>query len=314
MLKGYDVSKWQSVGSVDFSNVNFVIIKATEGVGYTDPLCDKHYQQAKAQGKLLGVYHFARPGYNDAVAEADWFVSQIQGYIKEAILVLDWEVEAVWNTAWAKTWLDRVYAKTGVKPLIYMSASVVNGYDWKKVVDADYGLWVAGYPPKYNVKNPPMPSPEDMPYSIGAWPFWAIWQYSSGAGSLDYDIASMDADAWFRYAGQTSEPQPQPTPEPTPKKSNEEIADEVIRGLWGNGEERKQRLAEAGYDWGEVQAIVDERMREKEPNFVFYVVKPGDTLSGIAKAFNTNYMQIAKDSGISDPNVIYPGQVLKIRR
>lgn len=45
------------------------------------------------------------------------------------------------------------------------------------------------------------------------------------------------------------------------KKSNEEIADEVIAGKWGNGQERKDRLAAAGYDWGAVQTIVDKKLK-----------------------------------------------------
>ena len=44
------------------------------------------------------------------------------------------------------------------------------------------------------------------------------------------------------------------------KKSNEEIAREVVAGLWGNGNERKQRLAAAGYDYDAVQAIVNQLM------------------------------------------------------
>lgn len=44
------------------------------------------------------------------------------------------------------------------------------------------------------------------------------------------------------------------------KKSNEEIAREVVAGLWGNGNERKQRLAAAGYDYEAVQAIVNQLM------------------------------------------------------
>lgn len=219
MLKGIDVSKWQPAGTVDFSPYDFVITKATEGIGYTDPECDANYQKAKAEGKLLGVYHFARPvAGNDPIVEADWFVDETLGYHHEAILALDWEAENQWNVAWAKTWLDRVYERTGVKPLIYMSASVVNAYDWSPVANADYGLWIAGYPYGYDVPNPPTPTPDDMPFGIGAWPFWAIWQYSSSKGALDMDIAPMDAEAWKRYAGveTTPEPQPEPTPEPTP--------------------------------------------------------------------------------------------------
>lgn len=287
MLKGIDISKWQSVGTSD-QGEDFVIIKATEGVGYTDPSCDAHYQRAKAAGKLLGVYHFARPGYNDPIDEANWFVSQIKGYIGEAILVLDWEVEATWNVAWAKKWLDRVKELTGVKPLIYMSASVVNGNNWSSVAKADYGLWIAGYPAKYNVPNPPVPSEADMPYGIGAWPFWAIWQYTSSAGKLDRDIASMDKEAWRKYAAKAgSQPTPAPAPAPAPKpakKSNEEIADEVIAGKWGNGEERVKRLTEAGYDYNAIQAIVNKKMGGGSN-----VIKVGDSVivngSGTANAY-----------------------------
>ena len=46
--------------------------------------------------------------------------------------------------------------------------------------------------------------------------------------------------------------------EAVPLKSIEEIAKEVILGLWGDGEERKTRLIEAGYNYDEVQAKVAE--------------------------------------------------------
>lgn len=38
---------------------------------------------------------------------------------------------------------------------------------------------------------------------------------------------------------------------------NCDIASEVIRGNWGNGEERKRRLRAAGYDYGRIQNIVN---------------------------------------------------------
>ena len=203
-LYGLDISRWQSVGTGD-SAKDFLIIKATEGTGYVDPSCDKHYQRAKSKGKLLGVYHFARPDLNKntagAKAEAAYFVNNCKGYIKQAILVLDWEQPGTTGqVSWAKAWLDEVYRLTGVRPLIYMSASVVNGNNWSSI-SGNYGLWIAGYPNAYNVKNPPTPTAGAMPYKIGSWKFWAIWQYSSGAGTLDYDIANMDANGWKAYAG-----------------------------------------------------------------------------------------------------------------
>ena len=50
-------------------------------------------------------------------------------------------------------------------------------------------------------------------------------------------------------------------PKPSnPTKSNEEIADEVIQGKWGNNPERKQRLTEAGYDYNAIQNIVNQKL------------------------------------------------------
>ena len=49
---------------------------------------------------------------------------------------------------------------------------------------------------------------------------------------------------------------------PSTEKTNEEIADEVILGLWGNGEERKQRLEEDGYDYDAIQEIVNIKLSE----------------------------------------------------
>lgn len=45
-------------------------------------------------------------------------------------------------------------------------------------------------------------------------------------------------------------------------KTIEELAYEVIRGLWGNGEERKRLLTEAGHDCKAVQQRVNEIMTE----------------------------------------------------
>ena len=44
-------------------------------------------------------------------------------------------------------------------------------------------------------------------------------------------------------------------------KTNEEIAKEVIRGDWGNGAERKKRLQEAGYNYSEIQKLVNKLLK-----------------------------------------------------
>ena len=47
---------------------------------------------------------------------------------------------------------------------------------------------------------------------------------------------------------------------PVPSKSIDELAREVIAGNWGNGQDRKNRLTSAGYDYSAVQAKVNELM------------------------------------------------------
>lgn len=57
-----------------------------------NPDCDRAYQQAKAQGKKLGFYHYAREkGYKGSAAdEARFFIDSCRNYFGEAIPVLDW--------------------------------------------------------------------------------------------------------------------------------------------------------------------------------------------------------------------------------
>ncbi len=323
MLRGLDISNWQAVGTGDQAK-DFVICKATEGTNYVDQTCDAHYQRAKSQGKLLGVYHFARPDLNSAEAEADFFVNNIRGYVGEAILVLDWEVQQ-WRTDWAKAFLDRVTNLTGVKPLIYMSGSQVTAYDWSAVVNADYGLWIAGYPNKYNVVNPPEPTEGEMPYSTGQWSFWAIWQYSSSAGTLDRNVANMTREAWLAYAGANGEtpslpstPTPAPTPAPDYQIYTVQSGD-TLSGIAARYGTSYQKIAsDNGISNpnlifpGTVLKIYGGGSSEPTSSGTTYTVQSGDTLSGIAARYGTTYQKIAADNGIADPNLIFPGQVLKI--
>lgn len=326
MLKGLDLSMWQSVGTGD-GDYDFIICKATEGVGYTDPSCDAHYQRAKAQGKLLGVYHFARPGYNDPIAEADWFVSQIKGYIGEAILILDWEVEATWNVGWAKRWLDRVYELTGVKPMIYMSGSVVNANDWSSVVAGDYGLWIAYWPNEYQYGQGWPTDPSQMTYGIGAWPFWAIWQFSSRNGTLDCDVAQMDREGWMKYAAKNGQPAPAPTPTPTPAPQPSGYVEytvvkgDTLSGIAARYGTTYQKIA-ADNGIKNVDLIFPGQVLKiytsgsaPSPSTRTYTVKSGDNLSAIAAKFGTTWQKIYADNRAvigDNPSLIYPGQVLVI--
>lgn len=295
-LQGTDQSNWQAN---QITEGEFIICKATEGINYVDPTCDAKYQMNKKAGKLLGVYHFARPEYNSAESEAEFFVNNIKGYVGEAILVLDWESPNKWDVAWAKRWLDKVKALTGIKPLIYMSSSVTFAYDWSSVVNGDYGLWVANYG-NNDGSNHGCPD-------VGYWPFVAIHQYTSNP--LDKDEFFGDANTWKAYAGSKGNT---PTPAPTPsKKSNEEIANEVISGKWGNGEDRKNRLSQAGYNYQVIQDIVNKKLGSD--NKQYYTIQSGDTLSGISAKFGTSIEQLCSWNNIQNPNLIYAGAKIRVK-
>lgn len=87
------------------------------------------------------------------------------------------------------------------------------------------------------------------------------------------------------------------------------LAEEVKAGRYGNGDQRKEVL---GSRYNEVQNAVNARYGGGSSEKV-YIVKSGDTLSGIAAKFGTSYQKIARDNGIENPNLIYPGQRLVIK-
>lgn len=315
-MNGIDISNWQA--GINLSNIDFdfLIARATEGIGCVDKYCDGYIQQAIKLGKPFGFYHFARPT-NDPIREADFFYNNCRGYFGKGIPILDWESGNTSNVLWAKRWLDRVYQLSGVKPVIYMSESVVNANNWSAVAAADYGLWVAKYrdnSPDYNYN---MANAGSRP-KVKWWNFYCMWQWTSSGrltgynGNLDCDVFYGDRSTWDAYVGKSTsaaKPQPKPT-----RKTTDQIAEEVIAGQWGNGSDRKKRLTAAGYNYDAVQKVVNQKMAaKKQTAHVYYVVKRGDTLSGIASKYGTTYQRLAQINGIANPNRIYVGQKIRVK-
>lgn len=214
-----DISNYQPTLNLDGVNYDGVAIKATEGSTYVNPSADTHYQQAKSQGKKRAVYHFYDFGI-DPTVQADYFVDNCQGYIRDAIFVLDWEGSGVADVSQALTFLQRVEARTGVKPAIYMSQWVENTYDWSPVVANNNGLWLARYSNwelANHADNFDM-SQAGTPPTVVHWNFYFMWQWTSTgyltgyAGDLDCDIAYLTPAQWDLYAGVQA---PAPTTTPT---------------------------------------------------------------------------------------------------
>ena len=314
-LNGIDISSYQSGIDLTVVPCDFVIIKATQGTGYVNPDCDRAYQQAKRAGKLRGTYHYV--GGGNAVAEADYYVNNIKGYLRDGLLAIDWEAEqnSAWgNEAYLEQLVRRVIERTGIKPLIYSMAS---RYAQVAAVakKLDCGLWVA----EYADMNPT--GYQAHPWREGAYAC-AIRQYASTGrlngwgGNLDLNIAYMTRDQWAKYANPGGKPAAAPAPsKPAPapaRKSEDTIAAEVIAGKWGNGQDRVNRLRAAGYDPAKVQAKVNAKLGASKPAARTYTVRAGDNLSAIAAKYGTTYQALAAKNGIANPNLIYPGQVLKI--
>ena len=208
-LNGIDIASWQSDINIGKVDADFVIVKATGGKGYTNPYFKVQANSTLMNGKLLGLYHFARERgcSGSAVQEADYFVNAVKDYKGRAVFVLDWEADALLlDTEWAKKFLDRVYAKTGVRPLIYMSKSYTRSYNWSSVA-ANYKLWVAQYP-DYS-RTGYQTDPWTDKYGYGAWGGPTIFQYTSTGrisgygGDLDLDLFYGDKAAWNALAAKS---------------------------------------------------------------------------------------------------------------
>lgn len=313
-----DVSSWQTGINITETGAEIVVAKATEGVGYVNPDCDRVVQDALAVGQGVGVYHFAHTE-NSAAAEARYFIDNTRGYIGKGIVpILDWEPTQPWRVEWAAEWLRIVGNAYGTKPIIYMNQNTENSYDWSAVVAGDYGLWVAaytlGYTPIYGY-NPPNVQP-----TLYNWPFAVAWQYTSTgyvngwSGALDLSVVYGDLDTWYAYANSTPPKVVEPVPEPD-KPTTDTCADNcrIIK----SGEYVSMFWA----DWWNVS------VPSGNPSLVYpgdkvchkgggattasrtYVVRSGDTLSGIATRLGVNMHNITGYRS-GNVNLIYPGEVL----
>lgn len=348
-MNGIDISNWQR--GIDLAAVpcDFVIAKATQGTGYTSPDCVRQVEQAMSLGKKVGVYHYI--GGQGAVAEMDFFIDSIKNWVGKVMIVLDWEQGE--NSAWGsfgylEQCIARVKERTGVPPVVYASASV---FPWDLCRKHNCGTWVAQYANNNATGYQDAPWNEGK-YGCMMRQYSSHGRLPGYGGNLDLNKFYGDAAAWDRYANPegAAQPAPQPAPQPTaPQGSTLELADRLMRNEFGSGDARKQAL---GSRYGEVQNFInhiasasvdvlasevmagkygngDVRKRvlgsrykavqdkingasKPAPQHV-YVVKPGDTLSGIAQKYGTTYTKLAQMNGISNPNKIYTGQKIRVR-
>ncbi len=189
MLKGIDISEYQP--NVDFnvlkSQIDFVIIRASYGNGYVDKSFATHKLGARSVNLPCGFYHYAYPQYNDAEAEADWFLQTVGTPETGEILCLDFEEN--WSgdiPGWCAKFLDRLSLNLGgYKGLIYLNQNLIQHNDWSRVVNSGYGLWVASYDSDPNSVHFNTP-----------WPSVFIKQYSD-AGIVSGVSNKVDVNTFF---------------------------------------------------------------------------------------------------------------------
>lgn len=263
MLRGIDISNHQAGFTIP-DNIDFCIVKATEGTVYVDPYCDGFIQNCLKKNVLFGYYHFA---HGDPIREARFFWNNTLGYSGHGIPVIDYEQTSKNTRNYLEKFCKEYHKLSAVWPVVYISALSAQGNvhdlagSW---VPEKCGLWLAGYPKFYTTWTN-----DECPYDIGPWEFCAIWQFTDSFNcngyEIDADIAYMDKESWEKYAAcekAISNAKDEMENNISAGKSCEQIADEVLAGKWGTGWNRKQALTSV-YGVGtyeHVQAIINERM------------------------------------------------------
>lgn len=205
-MRGIDVSSHQAGLEPENVDADFIIVKVSQGVTYTNPFWRDWAERTLASGKRLGLYHYADGG--DVYAEARFFLENAKDFIGKAILALDWESDQndrFWAHAqWTKPWLDYVKDSVGITPFLYLSAGV------QGLNDTGYPFWIANVP-----ENDTPTGYQDIPWNEGRFNC-KILQYSwngwiDGYGSnLDIDKAYMTPEEWDKYAGKYEEDEVKP--------------------------------------------------------------------------------------------------------
>lgn len=232
-MNGIDISNWDSDIDLDAVPFDFMICKATQGTTFVDKSCDRFVQKAIGLDRPWGVYHYV--GGQGANNEAQHFVNSCKGYIGNGLLILDWESQqnSQWgNLSYLKELTQKVIDLTGVKPLIYASASV---FPWSLAKELDCGAWVAQY------ANYRTTGYQDSPWNEGKYSC-VIRQYSESgrlpgySGNLDLNKAYITSAQWAKYAN----------PSGAVQGNNPfdvlQAATDVIMGKYGMGAERRATL------------------------------------------------------------------------
>ena len=297
---GVDVSKhngnvdWQAVKNAGYGN--FAIIRAGYGGDYSnqdDPQFERNVNECEKLGIPYGVYLYSYAlNTNDALNEVNHILRLIKKCGKNFKYGIWFDMEDADNYKQKHgmpnnstlvdicyTFCDKVEAQ-GFYVGIYASLSWLNNQLNNSKLDR-FDKWVAQW------------NNTGCTYKKT----YSIWQYTN---SVNIGGKRFDANKLIRDFATSSN-----SGNASPKKSNEELANEVIAGKWGNGNDRKNRLTEAGYNYNAVQSIVNAKLGSTQTTY--YKRYTGSTTSIVdaLKAISvdsskSNRTKIAKANGISN--------------
>lgn len=301
MLKGIDVSSHQ--GNIDWDKVKSQIDFAIIRLGYGDNIerQDDSYFIKNVNGCInnnipFGVYIYSYAlnlgGSESIQSEVDHTKRMLSKISKKPFCVyIDMEDDSTIKlgktllTNFALEFCKQI-KNAGYKTGVYANENWFRNYlQVSTIASYGYSIWCA----KYSDSKPNISSNYD------------IWQYSS-TGRINGINGNVDMNYMYNnIIGNQS----------TNEKTIDELAKEVIAGKWGNGNDRKNRLTNAGYNYNEVQNKVNSLLGSN--NKVYYTIKSGDNLSSIAKKYGTSVNQLVQWNNIKNPNLIYPNQKIRVK-
>ena len=342
--QGVDWSRYQGANGIfGYSHDKFAIcqIGGVNGGGiYGQSTYETQVASAIAQGKRAHTYIWYQVGGNASLGEQvlNTFLPQVQTP-KGSIVALDYESGASADKqANTNAILHgmRMIKAAGYTPMYYSGKpyTVANVYVDQIIREFPNSLWMAAYP-DYNVT--PTPNYNVFPSMDGV----AIYQFTSTyiAGGLDgnIDLTGITDNGYTKNnnpENQTPAISQGQQADNTPKSDiavGNQVKVKFGAGSWATGEAipswvkgRTYNVAQvsgnrvllAGINsWinkADVEIISVSSAPIQAPATSTYTVQSGDTLSSIAAKFGTNYQALASLNGISNPNLIYVGQVLRV--
>ena len=355
---GPDISAWQ--GNINIQELanhcDFFILRSHAGMSQ-DKWVDSNIDKVHETGKPYGIYIYSYAlNVNRARQEAENVIAFVNAVdYKPKFIAIDMEdadgYKARNGMPSNQTLRDictvecEMFEQAGYYAMIYASSS------WFKnqLAGLDrFDKWIAHWPTSGGRQRGMNVDPSgESAANCGIWQFTSEGDLPGYNGNLDMNYLYKDVI----LGGVTPEPTPQPIPTPSVEGSTLDLATRVMRGEFGDGDDRRNNLGNRydevqdfinhiysasidqlatetiegkygngdqrrdvlGSRYEEVQNEVNNRYSGGGSSEQIYIVQPGDTLSGIAARFGTTYQKIARDNNISNPNLIYPNQRLVIK-